>query len=80
MKIVTGDSMVVDAPSDYHMGYVSPQGELAAEQIEKRMLIRGAFDQSTDIESIKEIEKYECICSKEESSMYRSCNGLVSLS
>lgn len=72
LEVVTGDPVVVDVPSGHHIGYVSLQGELVRLQMKKKKVDQKEIRAIYRSASIKDLEKYERIRSKEESAMYRT--------
>ena len=72
LDVVTGDPVVVDVPSGHHIGYVSLQGELVRLQMKKKKVDQKEIRAIYRSASIKDLEKYDRIRSKEESAMYRT--------
>lgn len=79
LEVVTGDPVVVDVPSGHHIGYVSLQGELVRLQMKKKSIEQKDVRPIYRAASTKDLEKYERIRSKEESTMYQARDILQSL-
>jgi cell fate regulator YaaT (PSP1 superfamily) len=72
LTLFTGDPVIVDMPSGYHIGYISMQGELVKLQLKKKNL--GADYEIKNIiraASAKDIEKFDQARNRESSTMYR---------
>ena len=73
LELTTGDSVVIDVPNGHHIGYVSLQGELVRLQMKKKNvnddeLIRQIYR----VASSQDLEKYEKVRNRENSTLYRS--------
>lgn len=73
LNLTTGDCVVIDVPNGHHIGYVSLQGELVRLQMKKKKvnddeLIRQIYR----IASSHDLEKYEKVRNRENSTLYRS--------
>ncbi|MFN8438370.1 MAG: regulatory iron-sulfur-containing complex subunit RicT [Cytophagales bacterium] len=72
LALFTGDPVVVEMPTGYHIGYISLQGELVKLQLKKRNL-----DEDYEIRNIvrianaKDIEKFEQAKNRENPTIYR---------
>ncbi|MCP4458051.1 MAG: Signal peptidase-like protein [Cytophagales bacterium] len=79
LEVIIGDPVVVDVPSGHHIGYVSLQGELVRLQMKKKNVDQKDVRSIYRSASSKDLEKYDRIRSKEESTMYRSREILQNL-
>ena len=73
LELTTGDCVVIDVPNGHHIGFVSLQGELVRLQMKKKNvnndeLIRQIYR----LASPQDIEKYEKVKNRENSTLYRS--------
>ena len=69
----TGDSVVIDVPNGHHIGYVSLQGELVRLQMNKKKIDNDeSVRQIYRIASSQDLEKYEKVMNRENSTLYRS--------
>ena len=73
LELHTGDSVVIDVPNGHHIGYVSLQGELVRLQMKKKKvkddeLVRQIYR----IASQGDLEKYEKVRNRENSTLFRS--------
>jgi cell fate regulator YaaT (PSP1 superfamily) len=73
IELTTGDCVVIDVPNGHHIGHVSLQGELVRLQMKKKRvnndeLIRQVYR----IASTNDLEKYEKVKNRENSTLYRS--------
>ena len=73
LELTTGDCVVIDVPNGHHIGYISLQGELVRLQMKKKKvnndeLIRQIYR----IASPNDLEKYEKVKNRENSTLYRS--------
>jgi cell fate regulator YaaT (PSP1 superfamily) len=70
--LTTGDAVVVEMPSGYHIGYVSMQGELVKLQIKKKNLPDDYEIKTIQrIASAKDLEKFDQAKAREMATMYR---------
>lgn len=73
LDLHTGDSVVIDVPNGHHIGYVSLQGELVRLQMNKKKIINDDnVRQIYRIASSQDLEKYEKVMNRENSTLYRS--------
>ena len=73
LDLNTGDSVVIDVPNGHHIGYVSLQGELVRLQMNKKKVDNDeTVRQIYRIASSQDLEKYEKVMNRENSTMYRS--------
>lgn len=73
LDLHTGDSVVIDVPNGHHIGYVSLQGELVRLQMNKKKIINDEnVRQIYRIASSQDLEKYEKVMNRENSTLYRS--------
>lgn len=80
LDLTTGDCVVIDVPNGHHIGFVSLQGELVRLQMRKKKvnddeLIRQIYR----VASSNDIEKYEKVRNRENSTLYRSREIIQSL-
>jgi cell fate regulator YaaT (PSP1 superfamily) len=73
LDLYTGDAVVVEMTSGYHIGYVSLQGELVRLQMNKKEVnnddkLKKIYRKANE----KDLEKYEDIRKKEEATLYRT--------
>jgi cell fate regulator YaaT (PSP1 superfamily) len=73
LPIVTGDAVVVEAPTGHHLGYVSLQGELVRLQMQKKKVanddeIKKIYRLATQ----KDLEKFEEAKKRELPALYRT--------
>lgn len=70
--LTTGDPVVVEMPSGYHIGYISMQGELVKLQIKKKNLPDDYEIKTIQrIATAKDLEKFDQAKSREMATMYR---------
>lgn len=70
--LITGDPVVVEMPSGYHIGYISMQGELVKLQIKKKNLPDDYEIKTIQrIATTKDLEKFDQAKSREMATMYR---------
>ena len=73
LDLHTGDSVVIDVPNGHHIGYVSLQGELVRLQMNKKKIDNDeSVRQIYRIASSQDLEKYEKVMNRENSTLYRS--------
>ena len=73
LDLNTGDSVVIDVPNGHHIGYVSLQGELVRLQMNKKKVDNDeTVRQIYRIASSQDLEKYEKVMNRENSTLYRS--------
>ena len=73
LDLHTGDSVVIDVPNGHHIGYVSLQGELVRLQMNKKKIDNDeSVRQIYRIASSQELEEYEKVMNRENSTLYRS--------
>jgi cell fate regulator YaaT (PSP1 superfamily) len=73
LDLHTGDSVVIDVPNGHHIGYVSLQGELVRLQMNKKKVNNDELvRQIYRIASSHDLEKYEKVQNRENSTLYRS--------
>ena len=73
LDLHTGDSVVIDVPNGHHIGYISLQGELVRLQMNKKKVSNdGTVRQIYRIASSNDLEKYEKVMNRENSTLYRS--------
>ena len=73
LNLHTGDSVVIDVPNGHHIGYISLQGELVRLQMNKKKVPNDeTVRQIYRIASSNDLEKYEKVMNRENSTMYRS--------
>ena len=73
LNLHTGDSVVIDVPNGHHIGYISLQGELVRLQMNKKKVPNDeTVRQIYRIASSNDLEKYEKVRNRENSTMYRS--------
>ena len=73
LELHTGDSVVIDVPNGHHIGYVSLQGELVRLQMNKKKIDNDeSVRQIYRLASSQDIEKYEKVMNRENSTLYRS--------
>jgi cell fate regulator YaaT (PSP1 superfamily) len=73
LDLHTGDSVVIDVPNGHHIGYVSLQGELVRLQMNKKKINNDeSVRQIYRIASSQDLEKYEKVMNRENSTLYRS--------
>lgn len=73
LDLHTGDSVVIDVPNGHHIGYVSLQGELVRLQMNKKKVSNDdSVRQIYRIASSSDLEKYEKVMNRENSTLYRS--------
>jgi len=80
LELTTGDSVVIDVPNGHHIGHVSLQGELVRLQMKKKKvnddeLIRQIYRKA----SSADLEKYDKVKNRENSTLYRSRELIQSL-
>jgi cell fate regulator YaaT (PSP1 superfamily) len=73
LDLHTGDSVVIDVPNGHHIGYVSLQGELVRLQMNKKKVSNDdSVRQIYRVASSNDLEKYEKVMNRENSTLYRS--------
>ncbi len=73
LELHTGDSVVIDVPNGHHIGYVSLQGELVRLQMNKKKVKNDeSIRQIYRLASSHDLEKYEKVKNRENSTLYRS--------
>ena len=73
LDLHTGDSVVIDVPNGHHIGYISLQGELVRLQMNKKKVTNDeSVRQIYRIASSSDLEKYEKVMNRENSTLYRS--------
>jgi cell fate regulator YaaT (PSP1 superfamily) len=73
LELHTGDSVVIDVPNGHHIGYVSLQGELVRLQMNKKKIDNDeSVRQIYRLASSQDLEKYEKVMNRENSTLYRS--------
>ena len=73
LDLHTGDSVVIDVPNGHHIGYISLQGELVRLQMNKKKVTNDeTVRQIYRIASSHDLEKYEKVMNRENSTLYRS--------
>ncbi len=73
LDLHTGDSVVIDVPNGHHIGYVSLQGELVRLQMNKKKVNNDEnVRQIYRIASSSDLEKYDKVINRENSTLYRS--------
>jgi cell fate regulator YaaT (PSP1 superfamily) len=73
LDLNTGDSVVIDVPNGHHIGYISLQGELVRLQMNKKKVTNDeTVRQIYRVASSNDLEKYEKVMNRENSTMYRS--------
>ena len=73
LDLHTGDSVVIDVPNGHHIGYISLQGELVRLQMNKKKVVNDeTVRQIYRLASSLDMEKYEKVLNRENSTLYRS--------
>lgn len=73
LNLTTGDAVVVDVPSGYHIGYVSLQGELVRLQMQKKKVANDDNLQKIDrIASSEDLDAFESVKKREMPILYRT--------
>lgn len=73
LEIYTGDPLIVEMPTGYHLGYASLQGELVRLQMKKKGVadneeVRKIYRKATD----KDLEKFDQVKKRELPTMFRT--------